>query len=165
MPDKGNEIEGVGVVVINARYPELPFTFGLTRVVERSLFYPQFESIRPMRSRTPSLFRDHEPAILRSRHHPEILYFLRKEQPSVRRALPPVGWHLRTALAPDSRPPGVWRVCLQDLRAALANDDGLCVREDGGDGEAAGALDVHEEGAGGGHQGLELVLAGLTAAG
>jgi hypothetical protein len=37
------------------------------------------------------------------------------------------------------------------------------VREDGGDGEAAGALDVHEEGAGGGHKGLELVLAGLTA--
>jgi hypothetical protein len=35
------------------------------------------------------------------------------------------------------------------------------VREDGGDGEAAGALDVHEEGAGGGHKGLELVLLGL----
>jgi len=29
-----------------------------------------------------------------------------------------------------------------------ANDDGLGVREDGGDCEAAGALDVHEEGAG-----------------
>jgi len=28
------------------------------------------------------------------------------------------------------------------------------VREDGGDGEAAGALDVHEEGAGLGHKGL-----------
>jgi hypothetical protein len=28
------------------------------------------------------------------------------------------------------------------------------VREDGGDGEAAGALDVHEEGAGGGHESL-----------
>ena len=38
----------------------------------------------------------------------------------------------------------------------------MCVREDGGDGEAAGALDVHEEGAGGRHEGLELVLAGLT---
>lgn len=35
----------------------------------------------------------------------------------------------------------------EDLRAAGADDDGLCVREDGGDGEAAGALDVHEEGA------------------
>jgi hypothetical protein len=51
---------------------------------------------------------------------------------------------------------------LQDLRAALADDNCVCVREDGGDGEAARALDVHEEGAGGGHQGLELVLAGLT---
>jgi hypothetical protein len=51
--------------------------------------------------------------------------------------------------------------CLQDLRAALADDDGLCVREDCGDCEAAGALDVHEEGAGSGDKSLELVLAGL----
>ena len=36
------------------------------------------------------------------------------------------------------------------------------MREDGGDGEAAGALDVHEEGAGLGHKGLKLVLAGLS---
>jgi hypothetical protein len=53
-------------------------------------------------------------------------------------------------------------VDLQDLRAALADNDCVCVREDSGDGEAARALDVHEEGAGGGHEGLELVLAGLT---
>ena len=33
----------------------------------------------------------------------------------------------------------------EDLGAAGADDDGLGVREDGGDGEAAGALDVHEE--------------------
>ena len=52
---------------------------------------------------------------------------------------------------------------LQDLRAALADDDCVCVREDGGDVEASRALDVHEEGAGGRHEGLELVLAGLTA--
>lgn len=39
-------------------------------------------------------------------------------------------------------------------RAAGADDDGLGVREDGGDVEAAGALNVHEEGAGGGHKGL-----------
>ena len=39
-------------------------------------------------------------------------------------------------------------------RAAGADDDGLGVGEDGGDGEAAGALDVHEEGAGGRHKGL-----------
>lgn len=32
------------------------------------------------------------------------------------------------------------------LGAAGADDDGLCMREDGGDGEAARALDVHEEG-------------------
>ena len=51
---------------------------------------------------------------------------------------------------------------LQDLRATLADDDGLRVREDGGDGEAAGALDVHEEGARSWDQSLELVLAGLT---
>lgn len=51
---------------------------------------------------------------------------------------------------------------LQDLRAALADNDCVCVREDGGDGEASGALDVHEEGAGSGDKSLELVLAGLT---
>jgi hypothetical protein len=33
----------------------------------------------------------------------------------------------------------------EDLRAAGADDNGLGVRENGGDGEAAGALDVHEE--------------------
>jgi len=36
------------------------------------------------------------------------------------------------------------------------------VGEDGGDGEAARALDVHEEGARTGDEGLELVLAGLS---
>ncbi|KIW07524.1 uncharacterized protein PV09_01487 [Verruconis gallopava] len=46
----------------------------------------------------------------------------------------------------------------QDLRAALADDDGLSMRENSGDGEAARALDVHEEGAWGGHKSLELVL-------
>ena len=51
---------------------------------------------------------------------------------------------------------------LQDLRAALADDDCVGVLEDGGDGEASRALDVHEEGAGSGDEGLELVLAGLT---
>lgn len=42
----------------------------------------------------------------------------------------------------------------QDGGAALADDNGLGVREDGGDGEATGALDVHEEGSGSGDQGL-----------
>ena len=34
----------------------------------------------------------------------------------------------------------------ENLRATCADNDGLCVGEDGGDGEATGALDVHEEG-------------------
>lgn len=37
--------------------------------------------------------------------------------------------------------------------------------EDGGDDEAAGALDVHEEGSGGGDESLELVLLGLAGRG
>jgi len=49
----------------------------------------------------------------------------------------------------------------EDGGAAGADDDGLGVGEDGGDGETAGALDVHEEGAGRRHKSLELVLAGL----
>lgn len=36
----------------------------------------------------------------------------------------------------------------KDCRAAGADDDGLCVREDGGDCEATWTLDVHEEGSG-----------------
>jgi len=39
------------------------------------------------------------------------------------------------------------------------------MREDGGYGEAAGALDVHEEGAWSGDEGLELVLARLGGGG
>ena len=43
----------------------------------------------------------------------------------------------------------------EDGRAALADNDGLGVGEDSGDCEAAGALDVHEERAGRGHESLE----------
>jgi len=50
----------------------------------------------------------------------------------------------------------------KDGRAASADDNGLGVREDGGDGEATGALDVHEEGTGSRHKGLKLVLASLS---
>jgi len=50
----------------------------------------------------------------------------------------------------------------KDSGASLADDDGLGVGEDGGDGEAAGALDIHEEGPGSRDQGLELVLLGLS---
>jgi len=39
------------------------------------------------------------------------------------------------------------------------------VRENGGDDEAAGALDVHEERSGRGDEGLELVLLGLRGRG
>lgn len=42
----------------------------------------------------------------------------------------------------------------KDGGATLADDDGLGVREDGGDDEAAGALDVHEEGSGSGDESL-----------
>lgn len=42
----------------------------------------------------------------------------------------------------------------KDSGAALADNDGLGVGKHGGDCEAAGALDVHEEGSGAGHQGL-----------
>ena len=44
----------------------------------------------------------------------------------------------------------------ENLRAAGADDDGLCVREDGSDREAAGALDVHEEGSWAWDESLEL---------
>ena len=53
----------------------------------------------------------------------------------------------------------------KDGGAALADDNGLGVGEDGGDDEAAGALDVHEEGSGGGDKSLELVLLGLSGRG
>lgn len=46
----------------------------------------------------------------------------------------------------------------EDLRAAGADDDGLCVREDGGDGEAAWALNIHEEGPRAWDEGLDVVL-------
>jgi hypothetical protein len=42
----------------------------------------------------------------------------------------------------------------QNGGASGADDDGLGVGEDSGDGEAAGALDIHEERAGLGHKGL-----------
>lgn len=51
----------------------------------------------------------------------------------------------------------------EDCRAAGADDDRLCVREDGGDGEAAGALDVHEEGSGSGNEGLSGIWSAFDA--
>lgn len=49
----------------------------------------------------------------------------------------------------------------EDGGATLADNDGLGVGEDSGDGEAAGALDVHEEGPGARDQSLQLVLLSL----
>jgi hypothetical protein len=45
----------------------------------------------------------------------------------------------------------------EDCRAAGADDNSLCVREDGGDGEATGALNIHEEGSGSGDKVLRGV--------
>jgi len=50
----------------------------------------------------------------------------------------------------------------EDSRAAGADDNGLCVRENGRNGEAARALDVHEERAGSWDKVLQLVLASLS---
>lgn len=45
----------------------------------------------------------------------------------------------------------------KDGCAALTDDDGLGVGEDGSNGEAAGTLDVHEEGTGSRHKSLFVV--------
>jgi len=83
-----------------------------------------------------------------------------RKQPRANRLLPPE----RAALGEPGLATGG---LAQDGRAALADDDGLGVGEDGGDGEAAGALDVHEEGAGRRHKGLsrKRVSAPSTASG
>lgn len=53
----------------------------------------------------------------------------------------------------------------ENLGTRAADNNGLGVREDGGDGEAAGALDVHEERVGVLHKSLELVRASLLLGG
>jgi len=53
----------------------------------------------------------------------------------------------------------------KDLGAAGADNDGLGVREDGGDGEASGALDVHEERAGAGDKSLKVHVRGKSRCG
>lgn len=53
----------------------------------------------------------------------------------------------------------------KDLSARAANDNSLGVGEDGGDGEAARALDVHEERVGVLHKSLEFVAASLLLGG
>ena len=73
-----------------------------------------------------------------------------RKQSRANRLLPPE----RAALREPSLATG--RLA-EDGRATLADDDSLGVGEDGGDGEAPRALDVHEEGAGTGHKGLHIV--------
>lgn len=79
-------------------------------------------------------------------------------KPAVRKAKPDV-ISARTPLLPSERA-ALCESCLttgrlaEDGGAALADDNGLGVGEDGSDREAPGALHVHEEGAGGGHKGL-----------
>lgn len=53
----------------------------------------------------------------------------------------------------------------ENLGARAADNNGLGVREDSGDGEATGALDVHEERVGVLHKSLELVRASLLLGG
>lgn len=71
---------------------------------------------------------------------------------------------MRTHLLPSERA-ALSQSCLttgglaENGGASLADDNGLGVREDSGDGEAAGALDIHEEGSGTRHKGLYIVLA------
>lgn len=74
-----------------------------------------------------------------------------RKQPRSDRLLPPE----RAALGESGLATGG---LAEDRRAALADDDGLGVGEDGGDGEAAGALDVHEEGAGSRHERLRRLV-------
>ncbi len=83
----------------------------------------------------------------------------------------PRGLALPLLLSPKRAALGQARLAASGLAqhggAAAADDDGLRVREDGRDGEAAGAFDVHEEGAGGGdeHLGGNDVSLGLTGEG
>jgi hypothetical protein len=76
---------------------------------------------------------------------------------------------LSTSLLPPERA-SLGESCLatrwlaKDLRATGAYNNGLGVREDGGDCEATGALDVHEEGARNWHKCLQwsMLVLGLT---
>jgi hypothetical protein len=72
-----------------------------------------------------------------------------------------VGWH-RTCEQPSCHNISLLVLCVcNSVKGVItgALDDSLGVRENGCDCEAAGALDVHEEGPGTGYEGLELVLA------
>lgn len=78
---------------------------------------------------------------------------------------PPLLTFRLALLPPKTTPLGQPRLAsrrlAQHLRAPGAHDHRLRVAEDGCDGEAAGALDVHEEAARARHEGFELVLFGF----
>jgi hypothetical protein len=96
---KGNRLRR-GYPMIHAEYPELPF---LTFAFELESKDPSsiLRSSRSVPMESTSLSHDSRYRNPSSRRHRKsrIVYFLRKEQPSVRRALPPVGWHLYILLA------------------------------------------------------------------
>jgi hypothetical protein len=86
--------------MIHARYPELPF-FDFCIELESKDPSSILRSSRSVPMEYTSLSHDSRYRNPSSRRHRKsrIVYFLRKEQPSVRRALPPVGWQLYTLLA------------------------------------------------------------------
>jgi hypothetical protein len=120
----------------HARYPETP----KRPCSGCSIFYPQREvNDYRLKSRLTDFLQIRDDTI--SHEYP------RKENCAASSLLPAE----RAALSQTGLATGG---LAQDGGASLADDDGLGVREDGGDGEAAGALDVHEEGSGSGHKGL-----------
>ena len=109
-------------------------------------------------------------AVLTKHHH-----LINNKEPqlppsSIHPLLPPPPFDLSQQyphlLPPERAPLRQSRLATRRLaqhgRAAAADDDGLGVREDGCDGEAAGAFDVHEEGAGGGYEGLARCFFGVS---
>lgn len=110
-------------------------------------------TIDPYALRSPSL--QHPPLLSFSHAKCKITPSFPSPSPSPLFPLPtsiPVLLPPKTASLRQPRFPA--RRLAQHGRAPAADDDGLGVGEDGRDGEAARALDVHEEGAGGGDEHL-----------
>jgi hypothetical protein len=141
-------VEGERVGGINARYPELPFSFLASTRAERSLFYPAVEPIGTNEIYSPIPLYIVAIVIHQLPNHRQVRSSC-PLLPSERAALGQSRLS-SSGLTPET---SISTYCLfvdsfpglQDLRAALADDNGVCVREDGGDGEATRALHVHEE--------------------
>jgi len=144
--------------LLAARYPELHFVHHQDRLFlkkEKVLCNRVFESqSNRLYGTIGSIFDEVEVHLLSSNIHihPRTLSFITSSQASCLLSSE------RAAFCESGLATGG---LAEDCRAAGADDDGLCVRENGGDCEATGALDVHEERSGSWDQGLELVLAGL----